>query len=91
MTPQPLRLHVPEPSGRPGQHTDFSYLRVSDAGAVRRPPIDVAPADTGDLATALVRVLADDGRALGPWAPSLAPEVMVRGLRSMMRDRKSVV
>ena len=87
MTPQPLRLHVPEPSGRPGQHTDFSYLLVSEAGAVRRPPIDVAPADTGDLATALVRVLAADGRALGPWAPSLAPEVLVRGLRAMMRTR----
>jgi 2-oxoisovalerate dehydrogenase E1 component alpha subunit len=84
---QPLRLHVPEPSGRPGQHTDFSYLHVSEAGAVRRPPIDVAPADTGDLATALVRVLADDGRALGPWAPKLAPEVLVRGLRAMLRTR----
>src|SRR6266446_2868045 len=32
MTPQPLRLHVPEPSGRPGQHTDFSYLLVSESG-----------------------------------------------------------
>jgi len=84
---QPLRLHVPEPSGRPGQHTDFSYLHLSEAGAVRRPPIDVAPADTGDLATALVRVLADDGRALGPWAPKLAPEVLLRGLRAMLKTR----
>jgi 2-oxoisovalerate dehydrogenase E1 component alpha subunit len=84
---QPLRLHVPEPSGRPGQHTDFSYLHLSEAGAVRRPAIDVAPADTGDLATALVRVLADDGRALGPWAPALSPEVLVRGLRAMLKTR----
>ena len=52
----PLHLHVPEPSGRPGHGTDFSYLRVSPAGAVRKPPIDVAPADTGDLARTLVRV-----------------------------------
>ena len=87
MQGQPLRLHVPEPSGRPGQHTDFSYLHLSEAGAVRRPAIDVAPADTGDLATALVRVLADDGRALGPWAPQLAPEVLVRGLRAMLKTR----
>ena len=33
-----LRLHVPEPTGRPGGKTDFSYLMVSPAGAVRRPP-----------------------------------------------------
>ena len=25
--PSPLRLHVPEPTGRPGQATDFSFLR----------------------------------------------------------------
>ena len=67
----PLRLHVPEPSGRPGQPTDFGYLRLSPAGAVRRPPLDVAPADTLDLAYALVRVLDDDGRAVGPWAPEV--------------------
>ncbi|HZT56524.1 MAG TPA: thiamine pyrophosphate-dependent enzyme, partial [Burkholderiaceae bacterium] len=84
---QPLRLHVPEPSGRPGQHTDFSYLHLSEAGAVRRPPVDVAAADTGDLATALVRVLADDGGALGPWAPQLAPERLVQGLRAMLKTR----
>lgn len=35
--------------------TNFSYLHLSGAGEVRRPPIDVAPADTGDLASALVR------------------------------------
>ena len=26
---EPLRLHVPEPTGRPGRHTDFSYLHLS--------------------------------------------------------------
>ncbi|MGP1628853.1 MAG: 3-methyl-2-oxobutanoate dehydrogenase (2-methylpropanoyl-transferring) subunit alpha, partial [Giesbergeria sp.] len=35
-----LKLHVPEPSGRPGCKTDFSFLRVSPAGAVRRPSPD---------------------------------------------------
>ena len=33
-SPTPLRLHVPEPTGRPGQATDFSYLRVSSPGDV---------------------------------------------------------
>ena len=44
MTQQALRLYVPEPTGRPGEHTDFSYLHVSKAGEVRRPPIDTRPA-----------------------------------------------
>ena len=86
-TPLPLHLHVPEPSGRPGHGTDFSYLRVSPAGAVRKPPIDVAPADTGDLARTLVRVLDDEGRAIGPWTPEVDPALLVRGLRAMLRTR----
>ena len=28
----PLKLHVPEPTGRPGRPTDFAYLRVTAAG-----------------------------------------------------------
>ncbi|MDE2415915.1 MAG: 3-methyl-2-oxobutanoate dehydrogenase (2-methylpropanoyl-transferring) subunit alpha [Comamonadaceae bacterium] len=82
-----LRLHVPEPTGRPGCSTDFSYLSISPAGSVRRPPTDTAPADTADLATSLVRVLDDDGRACGPWAPAMHPERLRRGLRAMMKTR----
>lgn len=47
---EPLRLHVPEPTGRPGCKTDFSYLHLSPAGEVRKPPVDVEPAETSDLA-----------------------------------------
>ena len=85
--PQPLRLHVPEPSGRPGHATDFSYLRLSPAGAVRRPEIDASPASTADLATTLVRVLDDEGRAVGPWVPQADAALLQRGLRAMMRTR----
>ena len=84
-----LRLHVPEPTGRPGCKTDFSFLRVSPPGAVRRPPPD-SPAtdtDTADLANSLVRVLDDDGRAVGPWAPAIHPERLRRGLRAMVKTR----
>ncbi len=84
---QGLHLHVPEPSGRPGQVTDFSYLHLSPAGAVRRPPIEAAPADTSDLAYSLVRVLDDEGNAIGPWDPKLAPERLRTGLRAMMKTR----
>ena len=82
-----LRLHVPEPTGRPGCKTDFSYLSVSPAGAVRRPSPDAPAFDTADLANSLVRVLDDDGRAVGPWAPAIHPERLRRGLRAMMKTR----
>ncbi len=84
---EPLHLHVPEPTGRPGRHTDFSYLHVSPAGAVRRPPVDTPPADTSDLAYALVRVLDDDGHAVGPWAMPVDPQRLRSGMRAMMKTR----
>ena len=59
---QALRLHVPEPSGRPGCATDFSYLHVSAAGEMRRPPVDTPRFDTRDLSYGLIRVLDQDGR-----------------------------
>ncbi|MFW2274591.1 3-methyl-2-oxobutanoate dehydrogenase (2-methylpropanoyl-transferring) subunit alpha [Burkholderia orbicola] len=84
---EPLRLHVPEPTGRPGCKTDFSYLHLSPAGAVRRPPIDVAAADTADLARSLVRVLDDNGKAVGPWVPDLDDARLIAGLRAMLKTR----
>ena len=87
MINRPLRLHVPEPTGRPGQQTDFSYLHLSRAGQVRRPPVEAIPADTSDLAYTLVRVLDDDGCAVGPWAPQIDADHLRRGLRAMMKTR----
>jgi 2-oxoisovalerate dehydrogenase E1 component alpha subunit len=86
-TTQALRLHVPEPSGRPGCKTDFSYLHLSPAGAVRRPPTDTTPRDTNDLAYGLIRVLDEEGRAVGPWTPEIEPARLRKGLRSMMKTR----
>ncbi len=88
MSPQSaLRLHVPEPSGRPGCATDFSYLHVSPAGAVRRPPVDTTAYDTSDLAYGLVRVLDENGKAVGPWTPQIEPARLRKGLRAMMKTR----
>ena len=87
MSTAPLRLHVPEPSGRPGHATDFSYLHLSRAGEVRRPPIETTPLEAADIAYALVRVLDDQGRAIGPWAPKVEPALLVRGLRAMLKTR----
>jgi 2-oxoisovalerate dehydrogenase E1 component alpha subunit len=84
---EPLRLHVPEPTGRPGHDTDFSYLPLSEAGAVRRPPVDVQAAQTSDLAFTLIRVLDKDGNAVGPWAPEVDAALLKKGLRAMLRTR----
>jgi len=86
-TTQPLRLHVPEPSGRPGTATDFSYLRLASAGQARKPPLDVSPSDTADLATSLIRVLDDDGQAQGPWAEPLDALLLRRGMTAMLKTR----
>ena len=83
----PLRLHVPEPSGRPGCQTDFAYLELAAAGTARKPPLEVEPRDTQDLAVGLVRVLDEHGDALGPWAPQLSAEQLIEGLRAMIRTR----
>ena len=82
-----LRLHVPEPSGRPGCATDFSYLHVSPAGAVRKPPVATSHFDTNDLAYSLVRVLDEEGQAVGPWVPQIEPARLRKGLRAMMKTR----
>ncbi len=84
---EPLRLHVPEPTGRPGHDTDFSYLPLSEAGSVRRPPVDAQAAQTSDLAFTLIRVLDKDGNAVGPWAPTLDAATLRKGLRAMVKTR----
>lgn len=83
----PLKLHVPEPTGRPGCQTDFSYLRLSRAGDIPKPLVDVAAADTGDLAYRLIRVIDDDGHARGPWAPQIDEHTLLAGMRAMLKTR----
>ena len=83
----PLSLHVPEPAVRPGGNPSFSDLDIPEAGAVRRPEVDVAAADIRDLAYTLIRVLDADGKAVGPWAGSLTDEELLAGLRDMMKLR----
>lgn len=81
------RLHVPRPPARPGDRTDFSYLRLQPAGAQPRPEVKLPARDTLSLATGLVRVLDDEHRAIGAWDPHLEPDVLQMGLRHMLLTR----
>ncbi|WP_083593284.1 3-methyl-2-oxobutanoate dehydrogenase (2-methylpropanoyl-transferring) subunit alpha [Aurantimonas sp. 22II-16-19i] len=82
-----LRLHVPEPEVRPGGTPDFSGVKIARAGSVRRPPVDVDPAEIRDLAFSIVRVLNRAGEAVGEWAGTLGEEELLDGLKAMMRVR----
>ena len=65
----PLRLHIPESHFRPGDQPDFSYLNLPKAGEAKRPTFDAKASETRDLAYGLVRVIDDQGAAIGPWDP----------------------
>ena len=86
-SPPPLSLHIPTPRHRPGDLPDFSDLSVSKAGAVPRPDIATPAKQLTPYADALIRVLDDDGQAVGPWDPKLDEETLRRGLRAMMLTR----
>lgn len=83
----PLSLYVPEPKFRPGDAVDFSDVVVPEAGAARRPD-SAAPADSfHELAYSMVRVLDDEGGAVGPWDPKLDADTLRRMLRNMVLVR----
>ena len=83
----PLRLHVPEPPARPGDEADFSHVEILPAGVTPRPDSAAPAGEMRDLAYGLVRVLDDEGRAVGPWNPRLTPDVMRKMLRAMALTR----
>lgn len=82
-----LSLHVPEPAYRPGDTPDFSAIKVPAAGSAPRPDTVAPAAETHPLTNALVRVLDEDGRAVGPWDPRLDPDRMRKMLRDMVTVR----
>ncbi|GFE86500.1 thiamine pyrophosphate-dependent enzyme [Steroidobacter agaridevorans] len=83
----PLTLRIPEPAARPGEPVNFSKLRLSAPGAVRRPALDAEPRAMHDLAYELIRVLDENGHAVGPWAPEISSATLIAGLRNMMLTR----
>src|SRR6202795_4676773 len=81
------RLHLPHAPARPGEAPDFSYVQLSPAGAVARPDVNARARDIGSLSLDLVRVLDDDGHAVGPWHPHLDAAELQIGLRHMLLTR----
>ncbi len=83
----PLKLHVPVPKARPGDRPDFGHVVIPEAGSLRRPDVLSPEAGMRDLPYGLVRVLDEQGRAVGPWNPRLDPDLLRRGLRAMVLTR----
>jgi 2-oxoisovalerate dehydrogenase E1 component alpha subunit len=84
----PLALHVPEPKSRPGDIADFSGVALPPPDAIAMPDEAVAAANIRDLAFGLVRVLDDEGAAVGSWTPRLDGETVLAILRAMMLTRE---
>ncbi len=82
------RLHIPHPSARPGEAPDFSYLSLSEAGAVAQPAVDAPASEIEFLAHELVRVLDDVGIDRGPWVPDLTPGQLLEAQRLMLLTRQ---
>jgi 2-oxoisovalerate dehydrogenase E1 component alpha subunit len=80
-------FHVPQPGFRIGDPGANPAFDIPAAGAVSRPPVDVDPNAIRDHAFTLIRVLDEEGSAVGDWAPALSPEQLVQGLRAMMLTR----
>ncbi len=88
MAARASRLHIPPSPARPGEPPDFSYLKTSPAGSVPRPETTAPLAQIEPLASEMVRVLDDEGRAIGPWSPHLDPEDLQVALRHMVLTRR---
>lgn len=84
------KLTFPQPPARPGEDPEFDNVVVPPAGSVPVPPLDLSAKDSRDFATGLIRVLDDEGKAVGPWAElvsDLDDDSLLQGLRDMMRMR----
>lgn len=81
-----LRLRIPEPvrGADPGERV---RRHLSPAGEMRKPELDEKVERIALMRKQLVRVLDDDGQAVGPWVPDLTAEQLRTGLRDMMLVR----
>jgi 2-oxoisovalerate dehydrogenase E1 component alpha subunit len=84
--PLPLELRVPTAPHRPGDAPRFEPF-ANQPGDLPRPDTLAPHDELGDQARGLIRVLADDGAAVGPWDPQLPPQQLRHGLEMMLRTQ----
>jgi 2-oxoisovalerate dehydrogenase E1 component subunit alpha len=84
-TGEALRLRIPEPA-RGDRHADRVRF-ISKAGEMRKPALDEKVERVALMRKQLVRVLDDDGLAVGEWVPDLSFDEKLAGLRNMMLVR----
>ncbi|MEX1104738.1 MAG: thiamine pyrophosphate-dependent dehydrogenase E1 component subunit alpha [Ilumatobacteraceae bacterium] len=84
--PQALRLRIPEPA-RGADPAERVRRHLSIAGEMRKPALDEQVERIALMRKQLVRVIDDDGEAVGPWVPNLSAEHQRSGLRDMMLER----
>lgn len=85
-----VKLSFPHPPARPDQVPDFSGIKIPAAGSLAVPPLDITAQDCAPFAVGLIRVLDEEGNAVGPWADylgKLSPDVLRQGLHDMLKMR----
>lgn len=84
---EPVRLRIPEPTA----HTDLVAAAgercAAIAGRARRPELTENAISIAPMRDDVIRVLDDDGNALGPWAGALSRSELEAGLHDMMLVR----
>ncbi|MEE4246174.1 MAG: thiamine pyrophosphate-dependent enzyme [Kangiellaceae bacterium] len=81
------KLHVPSASSRPGETPSFDHIEIPKPDVIKKPKVDIAPAEIEPLAYGLIRVLDDNGNAVGSWDPKLSDDELLTGLKHMMHVR----
>ena len=80
-----LRLRIPEPAR--GEQPSDRVRFISAAGEMRKPALDEKVERIALMRKQLVRVLDDDGNAVGEWVPDLSTDEKITGLRNMLLVR----
>jgi|TARA_R100000501_G_scaffold1440_2_gene4386 2-oxoisovalerate dehydrogenase E1 component alpha subunit len=80
-------LYIPQPTARPGDNPGFDHLAIPAVGETRRPEIFDSESQMRDMPFGLVRVLDEEGQAVGPWQIDVDPEQLRAGLKAMVKTR----
>ena len=80
-----LSLRIPQPAR--GHQPADQVRYISRAGEMKKPDLDEKVERVALMRKQLVRVLDDDGRAVGEWVPDLSSDDKLTGLRDMMTVR----